>query len=256
MSEKNSSPSQITGIRGVIELLEKSPETVEHVYIRKDQHSRPVGYILELCRRNGAKFSLVERSALDRMGGHNHQGVVARLGLLPWVALETLLDIARHAPLPLVLALDQLQDPGNVGTLARTLYALGGAGLILPKHNSAYLGSDALRASAGSLPLLTISRVTNLGTALQDCAGAGFNIYAAEAADRGGENLFSARLELPAVLLLGNEEKGARPGVLQHVRRLLHIPLAREFDSLNVAQAGAICIAWFAAARMQAVGTL
>ncbi|MBQ4132918.1 MAG: RNA methyltransferase [Desulfovibrionaceae bacterium] len=248
MTDSNSQPNQISGVRGVIELLERSPETIEHVYVRKDRQSPSLNYILELCRRSGARFTMVDRSALDRMSPRNNQGVCARLGTVPRVALDTLLDIARHAPLPLILALDQIQDPGNVGTLARTLYAMGGGGIIMPKHNSAYLGADAMRASSGALPLLTISRVTNLGDALNECSLAGFRIYAAEAKNKGSESLFTARLELPAVLVLGNEEKGARPGVLRHVDQLLHIPLQRDFDSLNVAQAGAMLIAQFSAA--------
>lgn len=250
MTEQRNSikPYQISGVRGVVELLEKSPEMVEHVYIRKDRHHPSLSYILELCRRLGVRFTLMERSGIDRLQPGNNQGVFARLGAVPWVALETLLDIAAHSPLPLILALDQLQDPGNVGTLARTLYALGGAGIIMPKHNSAYLGPDAMRASAGALPLLTISRVTNLGHSLQTSSQAGFNVYAAESDSKGGTDIFTIPLKLPAVLVLGNEEKGVRPGVLKYADQLLHIPLRRDFDSLNVAQAGAILMAQFSAA--------
>ena len=157
--------------------------------------------------------------------------------LLPFVAV------------PLVVALDQVQDPGNVGTLCRTLYALGGAGVILPRHNSAYLGPAAHRAAAGALERLPVARVTNLAHALDEAEEAGFSIYGAgcgpDAADA-----FEHAMQLPAVLVLGNEDKGLRPGVAKRCGRMLRIPLARKFDSLNVAQAGAILLG-LAAMRRQ-----
>lgn len=250
--KKHTPDNYISGIKGVMELLEKSPEVLEHIYLRKDKLSPALSKIMDLARNAGLRFTLLERAALDRICPGNHQGVAARLGLVPWVGLETMLEVGRHSPLPLILALDQVQDPGNVGTLARTLYALGGAGFILPKHNSAYLGPDAMRASAGTLPLLTISRVTNLGDALEKSAVEGFNIYAAEAEEKGGKNVFAEKLELPAVLVLGGEEKGVRPGVLKAAPGLLSIPFAREFDSLNVAQAGAIIMSQFTSRGIRA----
>ena len=245
-AKKHTPDNYISGIKGVMELLEKSPELLDHIYLRKDKLNPALSKIMDLARNAGLRFTLLERAGLERICPGNHQGVVARMGLVPWVALETMLEVGRHSPLPLILALDQIQDPGNAGTLARTLYALGGAGFILPKHNSAYLGPDALRASAGALPLLTISRVTNLGEALEKAALEGFNIYAAEAEEKGGKNIFAEKLEFPAVLVLGGEEKGVRPGILKTATRLLSIPFAREFDSLNVAQAGAIIMSQFA----------
>lgn len=120
--------------------------------------------VLNLCRQHNVRFSLVDQVALDRLcrgaggqtaqgrqgrDGVSHQGVVARLAATGFTELADLLAAAADAPLPLIVALDQVQDPGNVGTICRTLYALGGAGIILPQHNSAYLGPAARRAAAG-----------------------------------------------------------------------------------------------------------
>ena len=149
-------------------------------------------------------------------------------------------------------AFDQVQDPGNVGTLCRTLYARGGAGIILPRHNSAYLGPAARRSAAGALEHLPVTRVTNLGHALDSAEEAGLTIYGA-----GGQsapnsvNAFTETMHLPAVLVLGNEEKGLRPGTVKRCAHMLRIPLARSFDSLNVAQAGGILLG-LAAARLKA----
>lgn len=147
------------------------------------------GEVQNLCRQNGVRFSLVDGAALDRLcrgprQGRDavaHQGVVARLAVTGFCGLEELLAAVPDAPLPLLLALDQVQDPGNVGTLCRTLYALGGAGLLLPRHNSAYLGPAARRAAAGALEHLPVAQVTNLAHALDSAEEAGLTIYGAAA---------------------------------------------------------------------------
>ena len=251
----------LPGMKPVLELLRTDPQRIDLVFCKKGLRTRDAQDVQQLCRQSGVRFSLVDQAALDRLcreaaqqNGNdaaplNHQGVVARLTATDFRDLADVLQAAAEAPLPLVVALDQVQDPGNVGTLCRTLYALGGAGVILPRHNSAYLGPAAHRAAAGALERLPVARVTNLAHALDEAEEAGFSIYGAgcgpDAADA-----FEHAMQLPAVLVLGNEDKGLRPGVAKRCGRKLRIPLARKFDSLNVAQAGAILLG-LAAMRRQ-----
>ena len=117
-----------------------------------------------------------------------------------------------------------------------------GAGMLLPRHNSAYLGRAAPRAAAGALERLPIARVDNLAHALDSAEEAGLTLYVAGCGGAATVNAFEEPLRLPAVLVLGNEDKGLRPGVAKRCAQMLHIPLARSFDSLNVAQAGAILL--------------
>lgn len=241
----------LPGIKPVLELLLDAPQRIDLVYCRKGLRSREAQQIQELCRANHLRYTLVEGAALDRLcrgaqagqAEHvNHQGVVARLAVTEFQTLESVLAAVHEAPLPLLLALDQVQDPGNLGTLCRTLYALGGAGMLLPRHNSAYLGPAAQRAAAGALERLPIARVDNLAHALDSAEEAGLTIYGAGCGGAATVNAFEEPLRLPAVLVLGNEGKGLRPGVAKRCAQMLHIPLARSFDSLNVAQAGAILL--------------
>jgi 23S rRNA (guanosine2251-2'-O)-methyltransferase len=162
--------------------------------------------------------------------------------------LDEVIAKTADSPFPLVLALDQVQDPGNLGTLCRTLFALGGGGIIVPKNRSAFPGPAASRASAGALEKIPMAQVTNLSRALETCAQAGMPIYGAGLGPRAA-NLFATRLFLPAVLVLGNEEKGIRPGVLKRCDHILTIPMAGTFDSLNVAQAGAMIMGQFLRTR-------
>ena len=178
--------------------------------------------------------------------------MAARLFEAGFVDFSTLLQKIVDAPLPLALVLDQVQDPGNAGTLARTLYALGGAGLVIPRHNGAYLGAGARRAAAGALEHLPVAKVTNISHALNEAREAGFLIYGA-AMGEGSLNAFTTPLHLPALLVLGNEDHGIRPLVAKRCHHLLHIPMLRTFDSLNVAQAGGILVSCFA--RGQLIGS-
>lgn len=244
-SSQNTSGSLLPGMKPVLELLESAPERVDVLLIKKGLRSPDTIKMLDLCRENQVRYSLVESSALDRLCAASHQGVIARLIGTELTNFTDMLAQVATSPLPLILALDQVQDAGNVGTLARTLYALGGAGLVVPRHNSAYLGGGAKKAAAGALEYLPVAQVANLGHALDEAEESGFTIYGAELC-HGSANAFTTPLQTPAVLVLGNEDKGLRPGVRKRCSQMLHIPQARTFDSLNVAQAGGILLALFA----------
>ncbi len=236
----------IAGRKPVRELLENDPGRVDAVFFRqgRDQALEPV---IRLAKSLNLRHRFVDREELDRLFPGNHQGVVARTAAMAFIDPSELAALALTSPVPLILALDKVQDTGNVGAMARTLYALGGAGILTVKHEGAYLGAGAMRASAGALNRLPVAKATNLSQALDVLADQGFTLYCAgHAAD--SISVFEARLATPAVLVLGNEDKGVRPGVSKHCHASLHIPFRRDFDSLNVAQAAAIIMAMFSKA--------
>ncbi len=237
----------VAGRKPVEELLRDKPGSVDMVNLKKGPQDIKCRRIVGKCKDLGIRYKFIEGSSLDRLFGGNHQGVVAQVAALEYMDLDKLLATTKDAPLPLILALDRVQDTGNVGAIARTLWGLGGAGLIVPQHEGAYLGAGALKASAGALTRLPVARAVNMARMLEKAISEGFTVYCAHDCE-GAMNAFSPdlSLSLPAVLVLGNEEKGVRPGVVKQCDISLSIPLKREFDSLNVAQAGAILIARFA----------
>ena len=243
------------GLKPVLELLHDSPNKIKTLLYRKNL--REAARIKELASRAGVKQTIVTQAELDNICssvGHiaAHQGVVAILSDLNFLTLPQILASTSNAPVPLLLALDQVQDPGNLGALARTAWALGAAGILIPTHDSAKPGAGAMKSSAGALARLPICLVSNLARALDEAEEAGFAIYGACLTNPGGkilQNAFNAVWNFPAVLVLGSERNGIRPGVLKRCGCLLAIPFARPFDSLNIAQAGSILIAFCAAAR-------
>lgn len=243
----------LPGLKPVLELLQSDAGKIDQVFLRKGRSGKESSLLLDLCREHHVRFVLVNDDAIARLcDGAQHQGVAARLRGMSYIQVEDLFEQAFDAPLPLIVALDQVLDPGNVGTLIRTLYALGVAGLIVPRHNSAFLGPGARRSAAGCLEKLPIAEVVNLARSVELAAKSGFTTYCAQL---GGINALSCTsatqnnniqdLQLPAILVLGSEESGVRPGVQKHCNHSISIPFLREFDSLNVAQAGAILASCF-----------
>ncbi len=265
------------GIKPLRELLELAPDRIEWVYLRKGQKNLDSQKILDLCTEHEIRFTLINEDEIKRILPSrykvNIQGAFAKLKEVSTVSYEDLLINATNAPLPLLVVLDSVQDPGNIGTLARSLYALGGAGLVLPLHNSANLGLGAKKSAAGALDFLPVTKVTNLARALEDAKQAGYVIYSTHIKENFTENEeennleginstktknsmkknqeipllnpFFDKLEFPAVLVLGAEDKGIRPNVHKRCDYTLKIPMLRDFDSLNVAQAGGILISAF-----------
>ena len=243
--DKKDGKIYIVGNKPVKELLEDSPQKVDFVAFRKGRHDKGLEEIVELCRRQNVPYKAVTPKELDYMYRGNHQGVAASCAALDYVPLERLLEEAVEAPVPLIVALDQVQDTGNVGVLARTIHALGGAGLIVCQHHGAYLGAGAMRSSAGALNKLPVAKVSNLANAMKDCVNYDYTLYCARMTPE-ADSVYTADLKTPAVLTLGNEEKGIRPGVAKFSHHSLYVPFKRAFDSLNVAQAGAIIMSEFA----------
>ena len=235
---KNDVDTLVPGRKPVRELVLDRPENVDQVFALKGRKVPEVEEILGLCRKAGIRYSLVPKTMLDKLHA-NHQGVAARLLSFSLVEEKDFFGMIREAPLPMALALDQVQDPGNVGALVRSLYGLGGAGIMVPRHNSAHLGAGAHKASAGTLARTPVCRVKNLAESLDRASDQGITMYGAQADDDAEDGLVFTP-KFPAILVLGNEEKGIRPKVLDRCGVKLGIPMLRNLDSFNVAQAGAM----------------
>ena len=231
------------GRQTVLESLQRAPETVESVLIQENR-KKDVQPVLALCRQAGVKFQFVPKTKLDSLSKGAHQGYAARLFQPGFVTSEALFSSVVDARLPIIVALDQVQDSGNVGTLARSLYALGGAGLVLMRHRGASLGQRAHKAAAGALGKLPIARIHNMARFLRACQERNLAVYYA-GTDKSCHSVFATSIQWPAVLVLGNEEKGVRPLVAKSCSAGITLPMCGDFDSLDVAQAGSMLLTEF-----------
>jgi len=188
------------------------------------------------AKRLGVSCRQAGRQELDkRSAGTRHQGVALEVAAFHYAALESLL--AEPGP---IIALDGVEDPGNLGAIIRSTYALGGAGVLIPKRGAAPVTPSCERAAAGAASLLPIVSVTNLARSLDELKKAGRWVFAADASGKGALDDFD--LNEPLVLVLGSEGKGLRPGVLKRCDAVFSLPMARSFESLNVSVSAALCL--------------
>ena len=180
---------------------------------------------------------------LERLcGSPDHQGIVAEVDPFPYADPSALLrDDA------LIVALDQVQDPRNLGAVCRSAEFAGAAGVVIPERRSAEVTAVACKASAGAVEHLEIARVRNLADWLAEAKDAGFWIWGADAEASGAP--WDADLSGPTVLVLGGEGKGIRPRVASACDGLVALPRTGRIESLNVSAAAAALL--FEASRQR-----
>jgi 23S rRNA (guanosine2251-2'-O)-methyltransferase len=169
---------------------------------------------------------------LERLcGSPDHQGVVAEVEPYPYVGSAELLGSDNA----LLVALDQVQDPRNLGAVCRSAEAAGAAGVVIPDRRSAEITAVACKASAGAVEHLRIAQVRNLADWLGEAKQAGFWIWGADAGAK--QTPWEVDLSGPTVLVLGGEGKGLRPRVASACDGLIALPQRGKIDSLNVSAA-------------------
>jgi 23S rRNA (guanosine2251-2'-O)-methyltransferase len=168
----------------------------------------------------------------ERCGSSAHQGICAEADPYPYVDVAELLA----APDPLIVALDELEDPQNVGAICRTAECVGATGVVLPERRSAEVTPAVCKASAGAVEYLPIARVRNLADFLADAKAAGAWCYGA-AGEAGAEPYDRPDYRGGVVLVLGAEGKGLRRRVAQSCDALVSLPLRGRIGSLNVSAA-------------------
>ena len=231
----------VCGINAVDELLSRQGRRIQTLYCL-DKPGRRIKELVDRARRDGVTIKQVPVVALDRLlEGVRHQGVAVAVAPFVFTPLAELLRSLKSTSGGSVLvALDGVTDPRNLGAIIRTAGAAGVAGLILPDRRSATITATVAKTAAGALENLPISRIVNLADALRRCQEAGFWIYGAAAA--GGQNLYSIEWPDSLVLVLGSEDKGLRPIVTKTCDFQVTIPLAASSESLNVGIAAAVTL--------------
>ena len=231
----------LAGPHAVAEAVRSSPGSIQVILIVESMRPTSVRRIEEAARRAKVPYEFVSKALIETVVTDlPHQGVVAITGSYPYLDLAGMLSIAGREPAPLLIVLDQVQDPQNLGAVMRSAYAFGAVGIVIPKDRAAPVTDAAVRASAGASELIKTARVTNLVRALDEMRDAGFRVYGA--AMDGPAALHQLDFDSPTAIVLGSEGKGLRRLTAEHCDVLFHIPLVNDFDSLNVSAAAAIAL--------------
>lgn len=241
------------GLNPVLELLRAHPERIEHLYLAAGQvPTSHAAEILSRARDAGVRTHRVPRERLATLAqGGLHQGVAAEVRQFEYAALEDLIAAARESGRPaLVVVLDGIQDPQNLGAIVRSAHALGAHGVVLPKDRAASVTGAVAKVSAGAVEHTRIARVVNLSRALEELKAAGLWVLAAvPSAER---PLWQLDLKGPLAIVVGAEGTGVREGVKKHCDLLGAIPMIGAVASMNAAASAAVVL--YEVARQRALG--
>ena len=229
----------IAGRNAVLEAL-KSGRRIERLWIQ-DNAEGSIGKILSEAKAHGVVFTQVSRAALDRIAqGAVHQGVVAQAAAHEYATVEDMLaQAAARGEDPLLVLLDGLEDPHNLGAIMRSAECAGAHGVIIPKHASVGLTETVAKASAGAIEYMPVAKVTNLVRTMEQLKENGVWIAAC---DMGDSLYYEADLKGPLAIVVGNEGKGISRLVREHCDLTVSIPLKGQINSLNASNAAAVIL--------------
>jgi len=235
----------IYGLHPVEEALRSGSRRFDHVCVARERHDERLKQVVALCREARVRVRQEPREALNRLARTAaHQGVVAVVREREFLDVEDLL--AGEEP-RLVLALDGVEDPQNLGALLRSAEGAGVDGVLLTERRSAPLSAVAIKASAGAAEHLRLARVVNLVRALEQLKER--NLWCVGLDERGTQDYDRFDFTSNTVIVLGREGAGLHDLVRRTCDHLLRIPMSGQVGSLNVSAAGAVVL--FEAARQR-----
>ncbi len=237
----------IYGRNTVYETLQAGRRRCEKVLIAGGTHEGgATGRILAAAKERSIPVQRVARQQLDQLGAVNHQGVAAQVSPYPYVGMGDVLSLGQQrGEQPLLLLLDCLQDPQNLGTLLRTAEAVAVHGVILPRRRTVQVTPAVSNASAGAVEHLLIVQVTNLVRAMADLKQEGIWVVGLEQDPR-ARDYRQVDLNMPLALVVGSEGSGLRRLVRERCDLLIQLPMGGSINSLNASVAGSIALyqAW------------
>lgn len=229
----------IYGFHAVTARLRQAPDSVRAIYLAAARHDARTRDLVARADAARCPVHIADDERLDALAGSNrHQGVVAIVdAALAHVTLDDILDGLSEPALLLVL--DGVTDPQNLGACLRNADAFGADAVVVPKDRAVGLNATVAKAASGAADTVPLVTVTNLARALRDLKSKGVWILGADA---GGESLFDADLTGPIAWVLGAEGGGLRRLTREHCDRIVGIPLVGSVESLNVSVASGICL--------------
>jgi len=230
----------IIGRKPVLEAL-NSNEEIEQVYILFGQQGNIINAIRVAAKKRGIKCNQIPLERFKTYSpSQNSQGVIALKQDFKFSSLDKILSDAKKTSLPLILILDEIQDPHNVGAILRSAECSGVNGIILTKHNSATITSTVTKTSAGATEHLKICQVNNLSQTIDELKEKGFWIVGSSLEN--AKNYTEVDYKIPIALIVGNEEKGIRKLTASKCDFLVKIPMSGKIQSLNVSVATGILL--------------
>jgi len=232
----------IVGRNPVIEHLQRGTQAVEKIWIAKGNTHARIRHIVTMAEKAGVPIKHCTRRELDRLEPSvPHQGVIALVSPARYNDLSSILaKIEHNAHNALLIVLDNVQDPRNLGAILRTAEAVNADAVIIPKNRAVGITAAVHKASAGASTYVPIVKVANIAHTIDTLKDRG--IWVAGAAEGASCLYTDADFSVPLCLVLGSEEKGLRRLVKQKCDYLVHLPMLGKIDSLNVSVAAGVLL--------------
>ena len=235
----------ITGLRAVEQILATESTDIRRIYAEYQTANPRVEAVIKMARQNNIEIQPANRARLTQISGESrHQGVVAevrRSTLLDEAGLRTMVEERLQEGRPiLLLVLDGVQDPHNLGACMRTADAAGVDAVIVPRHGAAGLGPTVSKVAAGAAEQLPFVPVGNLGRVLGWLGD--YGVRCVGTSDKADSTLFEADLSGSVALIMGREHTGLSKGIVSRCDTLVSLPMQGVVSSLNVSVATGICL--------------
>jgi 23S rRNA (guanosine2251-2'-O)-methyltransferase len=241
------------GIHAVDSLLRRSPQRILSLFIQIDRNDKRIQALLALAKNQGVSITRVPKADLDTKVAERHQGVVAVIETASSevkLSERDLVSFLSGVERPLVLVLDGVTDPHNLGACLRSADAAGVHAVVVPKDNSAELNATARKVASGAAEAIPLVRVTNLARTLKALKDAG--LWVVGTTGEAETVLYDQDLTLPVVIVMGAEGPGMRRLTTDACDFLVKLPMAGDVSSLNVSVATGVCL--FEAVRQRTAG--
>lgn len=229
------------GRHALEEALQNAPQVVRKVFLSSELAGDRD--FTAMLKKEKIPFTVMEKKEAGRMVGQDtsHQGVIAVVD-----ASSLLMDFGRFlnglkpTENTMLVILDELTDPHNVGAIIRSAAGFGASGVLMPGHHQARITGAVVKASAGMVFRIPLVSIGNVNYAIADLQKAGFQAYAL--AMEGSKNIVKEKFEAPSVFVVGNEGQGIRPGTLKVCDAVLRIPMDPRCESLNASVSAAVVL--------------
>jgi 23S rRNA (guanosine2251-2'-O)-methyltransferase len=222
--------------KNVFSQIQNDPAAIEEVYILNGLKDQKISQSLNKLKN--VRISKVSRAQLDKMTSQGiHQGIAAKVKDIQTYSLSELLQ-KRKSDQPLFIALDEIQDPHNLGAILRTADCAGADGVIICKHNSVGLTPAAIKTSTGAAYTVPVAVVNNMSAALKELKKEGYWIVGTDMKD--ARDYREGIYDVPLVLVIGSEGKGISPLVKKQCDYMVTLPMRGSISSLNASVAAAI----------------
>lgn len=239
-----SSPKVLFGFHAVAVRLKTAPASIIEVYVDPTRRDARMRQFVDRCKEAGVRLIEADSLRIAKLAGsHGHQGVAARVQ--PVVQARSLDDLLEQVeqgdnPPPLLLVLDGVTDPHNLGACLRVADGAGANAVIAPKDHSAGINSTVAKVASGAAETMPYFMVTNLARTLNELKER--NIWVIGTSDDADKSIYDVDLKGPAALVLGAEGPGMRQLTRKTCDELVRIPMQGAVESLNVSVASAVCL--------------